>query len=100
MAVLKHTPGPWEVDINKTGIVRASKYVRIEQVFEVDNFISPLGEGEIIRQGEANAKLIAAAPDMLRELTNLVSYCNAIGGQFEYSQELKNAISTIKKATE
>lgn len=99
MAVLKHTPGPWEVDINKTGIVRASKYVRIEQVFEVDNFISPLGEGEIIRQGEANAKLIAAAPDLLSAC--LLAYHSLTlkeGVNFadEAAQKLSDA---IKKAT-
>lgn len=62
----KHTPGPWEIGL------RESAYA-MERTIEADaiNSGAPLaiirGDGST-KENEANARLIAAAPDMLEAL--------------------------------
>lgn len=60
-----HTPGPWELLIdkkNKTAMVSAGGRMAID----CD------GSGDGFAQVCANARLIAAAPDLLKELDHLV----------------------------
>lgn len=92
----KHTPGPWEA------------------VIYDGPFDQPLiksGHGTIgrlhgmeDRQHEANAKLVAAAPELLEALQDLLKGVNglppltAIAGVL--TQQCKHAEAAIKKATE
>lgn len=66
MAELKHTPGPWKYDPEND---REDLQVRTISGLSVaaiaDNRAFPLS------QCEANAKLIAAAPDMLNDLLRI-----------------------------
>ena len=55
----KHTPGPWKVSMN----LIKSNYDTVAQVF------THLVQG----RNEANARLIAAAPDLLQELKNIAN---------------------------
>jgi len=67
----KHTPGPWLIDgtedgftfvyaLNQQGYNRMSAHVQ-------SGYISPM-EKASIKEMEANARLIAAAPDLLESL--------------------------------
>ena len=62
----KYTPGPWTVDIQG-----ASSYVRECQT-------SPFEKGQMIAKtwGETNARLIAAAPEMLEALCSIYYMAN------------------------
>lgn len=96
MNKLKHTPGPWGIDTKQTAVVRLSEYIRVEQIFEVDNFPRFISENEIIVEGDANAKLIEAAPDMLRTLIE-IEKCLANAHERNYERELIRKM--IHKAT-
>lgn len=63
---MKHTKGPWTVDIQG-----ASSYVRECQT-------SPFEKGQMIAKtwGETNARLIAAAPEMLEALCSIYYMAN------------------------
>jgi hypothetical protein len=63
---VKHTKGPWTVDIQG-----ASSYVRECQT-------SPFEKGQMIAKtwGETNARLIAAAPEMLEALCSIYYMAN------------------------
>ncbi len=60
---MKHTKGPWELFITPSGnsLIRGPKNERVATVSEFEE----LGPDEVI---SANAKLIAAAPEMLEAL--------------------------------
>lgn len=71
-----HTPGPWRYQLNHAS---SSWYVIAEgkpwfvcemswNEMEQDNFRNRIGS-------EANARLIAAAPDLLEALKNMVGFC-------------------------
>ena len=95
-AMSKHTPGPWEVDI--TG-------GREKAVFKADDpggqicklpgaLFEPSAE---VRQ--ANARLIAAAPDMLaalKSMTNIAARVVHLTG--EEKRELRGALDAIAQA--
>lgn len=62
-----HTPGPWEVDVDGTGwaIGPSDRFVAtIDIDHTIDENDTPLSDAEC----EANARLIAAAPDLLEAL--------------------------------
>jgi hypothetical protein len=89
--VSKHTPGPWKIRTDgngKTYVVTSLVY--IAQVFISDNSIdAPIDE--------ANARLIAAAPDLLRALSELAVAC-AEDGSCPYRFMAADALSVVMKA--
>ena len=67
-----HTPGPWEVIEAPEG---TRTFFRVQSggglpIARVSHYIAD--DGEYIDGGEANARLIAAAPDLLDALKNAV----------------------------
>ena len=85
-----HTPGPWEV---------SAPYVRTR--FDINE-----GGGTCIAEIDtitaehvANARLIAASPDLLAALDALVTACEVPGENCEVEQALPAAIAAIAKAT-
>jgi len=58
----KHTPGPWEVDL-ETGEINGGCAV-LGAVYGGDDF--PCSEEDMSEECKANARLIAAAPDLLK----------------------------------
>ena len=92
----KHTHGPWEVDRFYWTIQRRM-FGPDEPEVEV---IGRLTNGE---EAEANARLIAAAPELLEALVELTRWANVAGcGREEGSildQNIKAARAAIAKAT-
>lgn len=78
-----HTPAPWIVDINE----------EYDGAFIISEQVAPnlryLGNRRAIAQSEANIRLIAAAPDMLATLEELIRAfghyedCEAVDMAFE-----------------
>lgn len=76
----KHTPGPWEVDFETYPIMVRSQSETWPLVDELGNeegragvFIANTGDNK------ANARLIAAAPDLLEALCKLAELYDAMG---------------------
>ena len=81
----KHTKGPWQV--------RKSEYYYLVE-----------SEGYLIAKQErkADARLIAAAPELLRELKSAIFYIETYGGEvtsnFAAGENLNTIKTLIKKA--
>ena len=122
MSDTKHTPGPWEMVDTRLKVVgrhalrggisvvsrgkettRPSEYYDngylIAESFEAEEYGNPIG----LLEGEANATLIAAAPDLLAALvtmlhTDLVKKPSSVD-EFEIrSDVLEQAREAIRKA--
>lgn len=86
----KHTPGPWNIIWEKQ-----DKDWVIEKT---DGSMEPICW---VRESQANAKLIAAAPDLLRALELIVNsdMAQREEDEGEISTELSHARAAIAKAT-
>lgn len=105
---VKHTPGPWEYTAKLTAsenhkgfFIRAEKPARNGKWALAE--VQPGDEDG--KLGKANAALIAAAPDLLAELEDLVGLAetamreaNNDGGEYDIEAELASARDAIKKA--
>ena len=91
----KHTPGNWEIkDIYFPGTkVHKGLHIFSNQKYD-DREICDMW-GSATEEGQANAKLIAAAPDLLEALMNIENDDNRIPSKI---WEMRN--QAIKKATE
>ena len=83
----EHTPGPWRADEWATGwsvgAVKAQYTVCV-----LNDLQNP----------ESNARLIAAAPDLLEALEKMVSLISDLHGDRLKSSTVENALSAIAKA--
>lgn len=102
---MKHTQGEWESCINAYGIHVQEK----KSGFGICYFgtRSQLqGANYPIEEAEANAKLIAAAPDLLEALNGMICgirvmmHFETTEDQHKYNAALRAAKEAIKKATE
>lgn len=86
-----HTPGPWYV-INERGnaIVRAEKLGAVSHVFVADCGLDFLAED--------NARLIAAAPDLLAALEDALKDLSALSQWDRASACARTARAAIAKA--
>lgn len=86
----KHTPGPWY----------AIEYAGMWDIQSVDEYSQDnnLLDMENDDRAEANAKLIAAAPELLEALVNVFEHAKLIIN--DNHVDYKKAIAAIKKATE
>ena len=60
----QHTPGPWDTDTSTGWVGLRGNYRVIARVRRT----SPHGAADLGEEGNANARLIAAAPDLLEAL--------------------------------
>lgn len=95
----KHTPGPWVADINRGyGFpFRPTPNIPINPVVmgrAVNRSIAKVPRG--YEEAEANARLIAAAPELLEALQLIVKTCAFQRGE---SPTFDVAIAAIAKAT-
>jgi hypothetical protein len=66
MSTFKHTPGPWDaVDKRPDGFTGYS-------VFSGNQFVAYVGDSDRVTPVEANARLIAAAPELLEACQKLL----------------------------
>lgn len=85
---MKHTPGPWKVDCTD-GAQWPTKGLLESYA------ISPMAKS--LPEIESNARLIAAAPELLASLKLLVAACACIDGE-ETWDTVKLARKVIEKA--
>ena len=84
MSDMKHTPAPW---------VLSGRQVYSGKLDD-DNFMNAIFVASVCDRNKNDAKLIAAAPDLLDALTELVSCLDA-----GYKGEFTKARAAIAKAT-
>jgi hypothetical protein len=82
-----HTPGPWRI-VNAGSAVFAHDGVMTASVYPADLW----KKDEML----ANARLIAAAPELLEELKDLVAFFDPNG---PLAENVKSARAAIAKAT-
>ncbi len=94
----KHTPGSWEVHPEITE--KRMGYIRIvagdKRVADIFPFVAR--GGIRLETAEANARLIAAAPDLLEALQQAINYTQTGGA--EDTDWLTNAVDAIAGAKE
>lgn len=87
----RHTPGPWAINIQEWVSGEKNYYVEDEGS---DNSICKVFQKPLERETSANAKLIAAAPDLLEALLDCVSdYPNISQATIDFAKK------AIAKAT-
>jgi hypothetical protein len=86
----KHTHGPWQVGIAYDN--DGETEITIEHMTPHGDYIVAIAIGGLEGQ-EANARLIAAAPDLLFQLLSASNYIDALGG------DSKGYRAAIAKAT-
>jgi len=105
----KHTPGPWKVEKSSDGELWIEGYGKDKCLWgvlegpwkEIQDHVMPFTERE------ANAQLIAAAPDLLEELIRLRDWLQSIqtfnlrngqGNRIDHDKALLSIVEVIKKA--
>lgn len=98
----KHTPGPWKI---RKGFDEGTKEIyfpnpKIKKPFYPTELCVVAAEGS---EGKSNARLIAAAPDLLEALKGMLGawnmICDASGWERDHIQQQKDAVAAIAKAT-
>jgi len=99
-----HTPGPWEIDPDvSTDVIRMDGSRDRVGVADCMSF-----NGPEIEECEANARLIAAAPELLQAVIDLLAVAPSkapaagllVGIEEKHAEAIRNAKQAIAKATE
>jgi hypothetical protein len=103
MTTVKHTPGPWKAVFD----IASMEKNEYEKYSTEHCWIQPVNGGDHMHLAmitnwnrEANAKLIAAAPELLENLERLVSHIEENGLQNNFTSAFERALAAIKNATE
>lgn len=89
---MHHTPGPWTQLDQEHAISIVSGGIVIADVFKPDdNCVSP-----IMSETLDNARLIAAAPELLRELKSAIFYIETYGGDVTTSFSAGGNLDAVK----
>lgn len=102
---MKHTKGPWEVKhsesknaFNVVGTVLGGNYKIARCPYPVYDFAGAVDRNQRERdEAEANAKLIATAPDMLKALQSAYEYLSQ--NCYQDKEHWKEVEFAISKAT-
>lgn len=97
MTEVKHTPGPWIVDPDSPTDISPADDLRLG-IASICHADEAGGRWEFGEQSKANAKLIAAAPDLLRCLEQYVKACEFQG--IKLGPITGDACDAIRKATQ
>lgn len=97
---MTHTPGPWELSEAqyKDGF---GTYRRVEQVEQFGDVVASVCIRHAVNHtlnaaGDANARLIAAAPDLLEACQALIAHCDKnppMGDSLWSVQQIRTAIA-------
>lgn len=90
---IKFTQGEWKIVTNKHIADNDDVFIESDEALNDDFVIAELHGCD----KEANAKLIAASPDLLKALQKLMAACNGLMGECEATNLSEAA---IKKAVE
>lgn len=85
----KHTPGPWEVDSHRDVLSANGRVVAVTPAYKA---------ATAIEKARNNARLIAAAPDLLRELEKVLGWLVVYDDLVSY-HGIDEARAAIAKAT-
>ena len=99
---MNHTPGPWHVERpfkeKGTYIAHTESTALIARVYEGNTIVGKT----LPDQGQANARLIAAAPELLialQECGNCLGEYQRTGHMPGWDLALRNTLAAIRKAT-
>jgi len=104
MTKTKHTPGPWEVGVIDTTEVHSELYDEaiVQLPYEEDTYYK--ARYPTLEEAQANASLVAASPDLLEALENLIDLCegegviSGTGALLEWADVMSDAQKAIQKA--
>ena len=106
----QHTPGPWEyrpIKNRVAAIILGSKEIgnTAPEIFAGKLVVARAYDPHRLSEGEANARLIAAAPRLLEALVSLVQFLDTCPESFDAAHHsevfrLKRAQAAIERATE
>ncbi len=96
---MSHTPGPWRVSNNGVGMSVSAGGIRISQSGYVGAACMQTQQADIERRN-ANARLIAAAPELLEALESVLCLARLKWGNLDKDANVvfESAESLIKKA--
>ncbi|HHW2860376.1 TPA: hypothetical protein ACUUCQ_005146 [Pseudomonas aeruginosa] len=86
----KHTPGPWEIERYSDGLIQIVGDVRI--VSDDEENVTTVVEA-VARGDEANARLIAAAPELLEALQVCIQQITALCSADDVPDQARAAIA-------
>ncbi|MDI3856369.1 hypothetical protein QK383_10405 [Pseudomonas aeruginosa] len=86
----KHTPGPWEIERYSDGLIQIVGNIRAVSEHEehVTNVVEAVTMGD-----EANARLIAAAPELLEALQVCIEQITALCSADDVPDQARAAIA-------
>lgn len=97
---MKHTQGEWEIEPRQTDLEVTIKCEDV-RICEVKSFSGSVFNDPETKEANANAKLIAAAPDLLEALHAMLSRFESTDIGYPKADHVKQlAEKAIKKATE
>jgi hypothetical protein len=95
----QHTPGPWQVKIDKDGFTVS------HDVYSEDGYTIVHSPGRVDGTDEANARLIASAPELLSELRSQLGIlgwfrnnCSDVRKRFDAERAITRTQTLIAKA--
>jgi hypothetical protein len=91
----KHTPGPWLISER----VKTARLDNALMVRPADHHNYEYGATAIIATSEADARLVAAAPELLAALRAMLACCYDIERDIETEDAVEAARAAIAKAT-
>ena len=89
----QHTPGPWKVKAGTNAVLAGRKQICSHVNAASALTVNMVKDYEI---AQANARLIAAAPDLLGALQNMLAQYNTVHGTGD--MEMQSAIDFAHKA--
>jgi len=91
-----HTPGPWSYEVEKV----SGPHLTQTNLFAHGDVIGRIYCDSERDNSQANARLIAAAPELLAQLKNVTAYANNLRVQCNYEQPscISAACAAIAKA--
>ena len=100
MTEAKHTPGPWKQHPDYPLIIKEDNAPISDEGVTIANTTAHEGSGYFPNpsQGRANARLIAAAPELLEALQEIVAAADGAGWA-QLDATLANARAAVAKAT-
>lgn len=93
----KHTPGPWRIEVGDADGARALQWPTIQS--ESREIVGTEGFYGDIEEDIANARLAAAAPELLEALETLVAMDDCGMGVTGWDHGFNKARAAIAKAT-